>query len=131
MLTVGAQDAAGGGVGEDDASRCLHEHVAGPLDVENREQVVVTASEGPIEAIAVERDLDRCTQVAPVEGLDDIPVRRHALRTVERLRIGERGEEDDRHAELGAQSLRGGDAVGTVAQRDVHENQVGPRLGRL
>src|SRR5262249_56216572 len=100
-----AEDAAGGGVGEDDATRGVDEHVAGPLHVQDREQVVVAAPHGPIETIAVERDLDRRAQVALVERLDDVPVRRHALRALERLRIGERGDEDDRHGELGTQSL--------------------------
>ena len=127
---VGAEDAAGGGIGEDDAARCIHQHVARPLHVQDREQVVVAAPYGPIETIAVERDLDRRAQVALVEGLDDVAVRGHALRPLERLGIGERGDEDDGHGELGTQLLRRGDPVGTVAQGDVHEDQVGPHLGR-
>ena len=77
---------ARGGVGEAHLPRGVDEQDAGALDVEDREEVVVAAAQRPIEAIAMERDLDRGTQVALVERLDDVAVRRGRLRALDRRR---------------------------------------------
>ena len=98
---IGSQDAPAVVFAKTTRPRRVDEDDAGALDVEDREQVVVAAPQRAVEAVAMQRDLDVGTQIALIERLDDVAVRRRALRTLERRRVAKGGEEDDRHGQLG------------------------------
>ncbi len=79
--------------------------------------------------VAAERDLDRRQEVVRGEGLHDVGERPGLRRALHELLLAERGEQHDGGDVVLGEALGSRDAV-ELGHLDVHDDEVGPQLGR-
>jgi hypothetical protein len=98
--------------------------------VQDRREQPLLLVELVLDAVLVERDVDRGIELSLLEGLENVAEGLDFLGPLEGLFVGIGGEEDDRDPELPADLLGRLDTVHAAREHDVHEDDVGPALAR-